>query len=389
MKKQLAFLFVTVNFLYILPLALSILHPNDFLALQSIRKSLSDLPGSTFFSDWDFTADPCTFSGVLCTAQTTPSTPRRVISLNLGDPRASSPGLSGRLSPSLSRLPHSSPSPSSPAASSAPSPPSLPPSPASASSPSPATSSPAPSPPNRPFTEPPNPRPQLQPTHRPNPPVHPNPNSIDQPHPLPQPPLRIHPQSLQLQNPNSSQSPTQQPLRLSHAVHSPLLAPTPLLIVEPDRRFVGPGFEPAGPDQLPRLEYEPRNGFSGPVRPVRPVEAQTVDLSFNALTGQVSEMFSTVENLYLNNNGFEGEVPRGLVDRVLTGEIKLLYLQHNYLTGIEMDPTAAIPESSSMCLMYNCMVPPVETPCPRRAGKQKVRPWKQCNERRRKGKKRK
>ncbi|KAK9086613.1 hypothetical protein Syun_029007 [Stephania yunnanensis] len=133
-----------------------------------------------------------------------------------------------------------------------------------------------------------------------------------------------------------------------------------------------------------------RNGFSGPVRPVRAVEAQTVDLSFNALTGQVSEMFSTVENLYLNNNGFEGEVPRGLVDRVLTGEIKLLYLQHNYLTGIEMDPTAAIPESSSMCLMYNCMVPPVETPCPRRAGKQKVRPWKQCNERRRrKGKKRK
>ncbi|KAG0483432.1 hypothetical protein HPP92_011516 [Vanilla planifolia] len=73
------------------------LDPTDFLALQSIRKSLSDLPGSDFFSHWDFTGDPCSFPGIFCSGN-------HVVSLALGDPRAGNPGLTGRLDPALGSL---------------------------------------------------------------------------------------------------------------------------------------------------------------------------------------------------------------------------------------------------------------------------------------------
>lgn len=75
----------------------AILNPIDFLALQSIRKSLDDLPGSHFFASWDFTSDPCNFAGVYCVGD-------NVIALNLGDPRAGSPGLTGRLDPAIGKL---------------------------------------------------------------------------------------------------------------------------------------------------------------------------------------------------------------------------------------------------------------------------------------------
>lgn len=75
----------------------AILDPVDFLALQAIRKSLDDLPGSKFFESWDFTSDPCGFAGVYCNGD-------KVISLNLGDPRAGSPGLSGRIDPAIGKL---------------------------------------------------------------------------------------------------------------------------------------------------------------------------------------------------------------------------------------------------------------------------------------------
>jgi len=70
----------------------AMLDPVDFLSLQAIRKSFHDLPGSNFFHSWDFTfdpcgftSDPCGFAGVYCDGD-------KVISLNLGDPRAVSPG---------------------------------------------------------------------------------------------------------------------------------------------------------------------------------------------------------------------------------------------------------------------------------------------------------
>ncbi|KAL2510606.1 Leucine-rich repeat (LRR) family protein [Abeliophyllum distichum] len=75
----------------------AILDPIDFLALQSIRKSLDDLPGSNYFASWDFTSDPCNFAGVYCDGD-------KVIALNLGDPRAGSPGLTGRIDPAIGKL---------------------------------------------------------------------------------------------------------------------------------------------------------------------------------------------------------------------------------------------------------------------------------------------
>uniref|UniRef100_A0A2P2Q6G7 Uncharacterized protein MANES_01G212100 n=1 Tax=Rhizophora mucronata TaxID=61149 RepID=A0A2P2Q6G7_RHIMU len=131
--------------------------------------------------------------------------------------------------------------------------------------------------------------------------------------------------------------------------------------------------------QLTNLQLQ-RNLFSGPVQPADQVTIPSVDLSFNRLSGQISPMFSTVQNLYLNNNRFTGQVPVSFVDRLLAASIQILYLQHNYLTGIEINPTAEIPLSSSLCLQYNCMVPPVQTPCPFKAGSQKTRPTAQCSE---------
>ncbi|CAN1271405.1 LRR receptor-like serine/threonine-protein kinase ERL2 [Linum perenne] len=121
-----------------------------------------------------------------------------------------------------------------------------------------------------------------------------------------------------------------------------------------------------------------RNLFIGRVNPTDKVSISTVDLSYNRLYGPISPMFSTVKNLYLNNNRFTGEVPISLVERLLAAGMETLYLQHNYLTGIRISPKAEIPASCSMCLQYNCMVPPVQSFCPLKAGKQKVRPFDQC-----------
>ncbi|CAI0456175.1 unnamed protein product [Linum tenue] len=195
---------------------------------------------------------------------------------------------------------------------------------------------------NLPALQSPNPRSQLQPAHGSGPSL----NRVDrrtiQSHPLPQPPLGSGP-----------------------AVRIPIAHPT-----RPGRIF---GF-PIGSLQLQR------NSFAGPVQPTDQVAIPTVDLSYNRLSGPISPMFSTVQNLYLNNNRFSGEVPGSLVDRLLAAGMETLYLQHNYLTGIEINPTAEIPVSSSLCLQYNCMVPPLQTPCPLKAGNQKTRPTAQCNE---------
>ncbi|GKV46243.1 hypothetical protein SLEP1_g53242 [Rubroshorea leprosula] len=75
----------------------AMLDPLDFLALQSIRKSLDDLTGSNFFASWDFTLDPCNFPGVYCDSE-------RVIAFNLGNPKAGSLGLIGKIDPAIRKL---------------------------------------------------------------------------------------------------------------------------------------------------------------------------------------------------------------------------------------------------------------------------------------------
>ncbi|CAM8893207.1 unnamed protein product [Rhodiola kirilowii] len=373
-------------------LSTAILNPIDFLALQSIRKSLDDFHGSTFFSTWDFTSDPCNFVGVLCDDQD------RVISLNLGDSRAGSPGLIGRLDPAIGDLSS-----------------------------------------------------LAQLTVVPGRLIGTLPSALSQCQKLRFlavsgnfisggiPASLGHLRELQtldlsynlltgniphsvgtlpaLRNvilshnklsgsipPFISHSLTKFDLKhndLSGSVSSSSLPTSLQHLSLSSNRFAGPvhtllekltqlnyldlsmnNFNGRIPSKLfafpiTNLQLQ-RNSFSGKVLPTSQVTIANVDLSFNRLYGEISPMLSTVKNLYLNNNRFFGEVPSSLVERLLSADIQVLYLQHNFLTGIEISRTAEIPVSSSLCLQYNCMVPPVQTPCPLRSGKQITRPATQC-----------
>ncbi|GFZ04663.1 leucine-rich repeat (LRR) family protein [Actinidia rufa] len=351
------------------------------------------MPGSNYFSSWDFTSDPCNFAGVYCDGD-------KVIALNLGDPRAGSPGLTGRLDPAIGKLSGLAE-----------------------------------------FTVVPGriigtlPQTMSQLKNLRFLAVSRNfisgeiPATIGQLRGLQTLDLSFNQLSgsipwsigalpalsnvILCHNRLSGSVPpftshTLTRLDLKHNDLSGSLSPTSLppslqylslswnrldgsmdgLLPRLNRlnyldlsmnRFTGsiPGSLFSFPISSLQLQ---RNSFTGPVQPVDQVSIPTVDLSFNRLSGQISPLFSTVENLYLNNNRFIGQVPASFVDRLLAANIQILYLQHNFLTGIEISPSAEIPLSSSLCLQYNCMVPPVQTPCPLKAGRQKTRPTAQCIE---------
>lgn len=110
-------------------------------------------------------------------------------------------------------------------------------------------------------------------------------------------------------------------------------------------------------------------------------DGSIVDLSHNMLTGELpAGSFSGVETLFLNNNRFTGKVPKEYVQSLYNGGTKTLYLQHNYLTDFPMSSDMKLPDSVSLCLSYNCMVPPVGlSACPGSAGEQLSRPAYQCS----------
>ncbi|XXG83357.1 hypothetical protein AAC387_Pa10g1133 [Persea americana] len=385
---------VIIPFFFFLFLhASAILDPLDFLALQSIRKSLSDMPGSSFFSSWDFTSDPCSFSGVFCDSN-------KVVALNLGDPTAGSPGLTGRLDPAIGKLSALT---------------ELSLVPGRVIGRLPETLSQCK---NLRFLavsrnflsgEIPASLSDLRSLR-----------TLDLSYNLlsgPIPPrmgeiatlsnlILCHNRLSGGVPPLISSSLTR--LDLKHNDLSGVLSdrslPSSLQYLSlSSNRLTGSVDRVL--DRLDRLNYLDlsmnrftgsipgsvfnlpisslqlqRNLFSGPVRPLDQVTIPTVDLSYNRLSGEISPLLSTVQNLYMNNNKFSGQVPGSFVDRLLAAGIQVLYLQHNYLTGIEINPTAEIPLSSSLCLQYNCMVPPLQTPCPLRAGKQKTRPTAQCSQ---------
>ncbi|XP_043718809.1 LRR receptor-like serine/threonine-protein kinase ERL1 [Telopea speciosissima] len=398
MKNTSKHLFVSVIFLlvmlYIIPLGtFAILDPLDFLALQTIRKSLDDMPGSNFFSSWDFTSDPCNFAGVFCEAD-------KVIALNLGDTRAGSPGLSGRIDPAIGKF-------------SALAELSIVPGRIMGSLPQNLT--------------------QLKNLRF----LAISKNFISGEIPAALAELRSL-QTLDLSynqlsgwippsigeipslsnvilghnhltgSVSSFTSQTLTRLDLKHnnltgAISPSSLPPSLQYLSLSDNRLSGPVDRLLG--RLNQLNYLDlslnrftgsipailftfpitnlqlqRNFFAGPVRPLDQVTITAVDLSYNRFSGEVSPLLSTVQNLYLNNNRFTGQVPGSFVDRLLSAGIQILYLQHNYLTGIKINPTSEIPLSSSLCLQYNCMVPPVLTTCPLKAGDQKTRPTTQCAE---------
>ncbi|KAF5782584.1 putative non-specific serine/threonine protein kinase [Helianthus annuus] len=385
---------ILLSFIFLLRIqhCRAMLNPMDFLALQAIRKSLEDMPGSRYFSSWDFTSDPCNFAGVYCEGE-------RVVALNLGDPRAGAPGLSGRIHPSIGKLTALTEFTVVPGR---------------IMGALPATLS------------------QLKNLRflavSRNFIFHEIPalgelrklrtldlsyNQLSGGIPwslgkLPQltnlilchnrlsgsiPPFvsrsltRLDLKHNELSGPIGPYSlpPSLNYLSLSWNRFSgrvdrvlPRLNRLHYLDLSLNR-FSGPipgcifGFP------INNLQLE-RNQFSGPVQPRTSVTIPTVDLSHNMLYGPISPLFATVQNLYLNNNRFTGSVPRVFVDRLLAGSIRLLYLQHNYLTGMPIKPRSSIPMSSSLCLMYNCMVPPVQSPCPISAGRMKTRPTSECSE---------
>jgi hypothetical protein len=373
--------------------AAGILDPVDFLALQAVRRSLDDMPGSAFFDGWDFTADPCGFPGVFCDGT-------RVSTLALGDPRAGSPGLTGRLDPAIGRLSALTelslvpgrvqgklPSSLSGCSNlrflavsknlisggvpdgfgaltnlrtldlsfnqiSGAIPPSL------ASLPSITNlilchnqlSGGVPSFPDS------SPLVRLDLKH----------NSLSGGVP-------DLPPQLQYLSVAANQ--------LTGQVDSVLPRLTRLNFLDLSMNQLD-GPIPASVFALPLSVLQlQRNFFAGPVQPSGDVTIPMVDLSYNRFWGQVSPLLAGVGQLYLNNNRFTGDVPAQLVQELVgSGGLQLLYLQHNFLTGIEISPSSSLPSGVSLCLMYNCMVPPVYAPCPIKAGSQNTRPADQCPE---------
>ncbi|XP_074571948.1 uncharacterized protein LOC141828420 [Curcuma longa] len=369
------------------------LDPADFLALQAIRKGLRDMPGSDFLSAWDFTADPCTFPGVFCAGD-------HVVALALGDPRASAPGLEGRLDPALGRLSALVELSLVPGRVTGPIPDALsgcselrflalsknllsgsvPASlgglsrlrtldlsynQLSGSFPASFVSSPKLS--------------NLILCH----------NQLSgsiPPFPASSPLLRLDLKHNQLSGPVPPLPPSLRHLSLgSNAltgrVDAVLLRLIRLNFLDLSSNFLeGPIPGAVFGFPLAALHLQ-RNAFSGPVVPPQDdVAIPVVDLSYNRLWGTVPLQLAAVGRLYLNNNRFTGEVPSRLLQGLSNG-MQLLYLQHNFLTRIEIGPaTAALPVGASLCLQYNCMVPPLDTPCPLKAGSQRVRPLDQCPE---------
>lgn len=387
---------ISINLMFIVHqtrFCFAILDPVDFLALQSIRKSMEDMPGSTYFSSWDFTSEPCNFAGVLCDGE-------KVVALNLGDPRAGAPGLSGRLDPDIGKLTNLAEFTIVPGR---------------IMGTLPATLSQLK---NLRFLgisrnfisgEIPATLGELQRlrtldlsynqltgnlpwsvgslTALTNVVLCHNRLSGSIPSFSSQVLTRL---DLKHNNLSGSIPPGSLPSSLKYLSLSWNRFSGPVDQLFPQlnnlnyldlslNRFTGPIPGCLFSFPITNLQLE-RNLFSGPVQPFNEVAIQTVDLSHNMLYGQVSPLFSTVQNLYLNNNRFTGSVPTTLMDRLMAGNVQLLYLQHNFLTAAPINPTAEIPLSSSLCLQYNCMIPPVQTPCPIEAGTQKTRPTSQCME---------
>ncbi|RWW06294.1 hypothetical protein BHE74_00046615 [Ensete ventricosum] len=369
--------------------ASAILHPVDYLELQSIRKTLADLPGSAFFASWDFTADPCAFAGVVCSGD-------RVVALSLGDPRAGSPGLSGSLPSSLARLSALEELSLVPGRVAGSLPAALPQGLRFLALASNRISGPLPHSlaalrgirtldlssnllsGNIPtaLLRLPELRTLILAHNRLSGPV---PASVSAPL------LRLDLRSNVLTGSVRSLPPSLIYLslasnRLSGHVDRVLPRLNRLSFLDLSaNRLSGPipGILFTFPISSLQLQ---RNQFSGPLRPggPLPVSGATVDLSYNRFTGKVPAELAPAGRLYLDFNRFEGDVPAAIVDRVVAGSMRVLYLHHNYLTGFRIRTAASVPAATSLCLQYNCMVPPVDALCPRNAGPRTTRPPQQC-----------
>ncbi|CAL4986233.1 unnamed protein product [Urochloa decumbens] len=377
-----------------LPAAEATLHPVDYLALQSIRLALSDLPGSRFFASWDFTADPCGFPGISCSSSS------RVVTLALGDPRAGAPGLSGafpsaaisKLSAlaSLSLVPGRVTGALSPAVTALPSLRFLALSGNLLSGALPRAFSPA-----------------LR--------------TVDLSHNgfsggIPPSLLQLRELRTLVLSHNNLAGGIPGGLVRSPLVHLdlrgnrlsggvPLLPSTLVYLSLAGNRLSGRvggvirrlnrlafldlgrnWFSGEVPGELFafRIRYLQlrNNAFSGELRPAGRVPAgATVDLSHNALSGRVPAELAGAGEVYLNGNRLGGEVPREVAAAAEDGRMRVLFLQDNFLTGIAV---GGVPASAAVCAHWNCVAPPpaVVSACPAKGGRGRRRPPAQCGGRR-------
>ncbi|XP_024357073.1 uncharacterized protein [Physcomitrium patens] len=120
------------------------------------------------------------------------------------------------------------------------------------------------------------------------------------------------------------------------------------------------------------------NQFRGAVDVPAEVRISVVDLSHNKLKGNISPYLAGTTNLFLNNNMFIGTVPQDFASKMQEATLQSLYLQHNYLTNFGALASASLPPSVSVCLLYNCLVPPPQSLCPPNVDMPASRPDYQC-----------
>ncbi|KAK8588572.1 hypothetical protein V6N13_087483 [Hibiscus sabdariffa] len=373
----------------------------DLAALSAIKDSLTDIPGSTFFSTWDFASpDPCSsFTGVTCGFN------GRVSILSLGTGLSDSPGLAGSLSPALSNLTLLTQLILFPGLVTGPIPPQL----------AQLTGLRVISLTNNRLTGP------IPPSFSTLPFLHTLDLSSNQLSGSIPPGLTKLP-SLKILVLSSNELTGQLPVTVSaqllhldlkkNRIKGPLprLPSTVRYLSVSENSMWGPLDALDSLSELVYLDVS-MNQFSGPIPTslfinpslaslflqrnnlsgglpsieVDPAlqsygEGSTVDLSHNFITGEITPLLAGVETLFLNNNRLVGSVPEEYVKSVYDGTTTTLYLQHNYLSGFPLPHGSTLPDKVSLCLSYNCMEPPVGiADCPASAGRQPSRPESQCS----------
>ena len=134
-----------------------------------------------------------------------------------------------------------------------------------------------------------------------------------------------------------------------------------------------------GLNQLSKVFLQP-NRLSGSLtlQAGSVISIETIDLSHNNLSGELSPLLASARNIYLNHNHLTGIIPFEYVRNLYTGSIQTLYLQHNYFLAFPVAVGVPLP-TGSLCIQYNCMDPPVRSPCPLSSEGREKRPvyqWK-------------
>ncbi|KAJ4781768.1 Leucine-rich repeat receptor-like protein kinase [Rhynchospora pubera] len=387
------------------------LHPSDVLSLHDLRTSLQGLPGSKFFSSWDFSnGDPCTtFTGVVCSRddENPSSQVLRVSVLTLGTGLTDSPGLTGTLPESICNLTYLSVLV-------------LYPGQVTGSIPSSLGSSLRRlrllSLTNNLLTGPvPDSLAGLADLHT----LDLSNNQLSGPIPpslfLPSSPnLKV----LILSNNGglTGEIPagfsTSQILHLD-LTHNSIYGELPMLPATlrylsvaqnnmcgtletafagttiPDLEFLDlsmnaiSGQIPSHVFYLPSLTsiFLDRNNFTGTITvpaSKTPISWTVIDLSHNGISGQIPAGLASAGALYLNSNRFIGSVPDRVVQSIYSGQMATFYAQHNFLTEFPTQPDP-LPDSVALCLSYNCMVLPLAgANCPMNGGPLQSRPQEQC-----------